>query len=436
MRHALLVVAFLVSGASAAAQSPPLPETPTGRLLGQWLEVFNSGDRATIVAFLDRYNRPEILDGILSFRARTGGVDLIKIERSTPEAIEFVARERESATRLLWRVGVSGDPPRAALGPIEEIPPGVTVLNLEIDAATRDAVINRAIAELAENYVFPEIAETMADALTRRRGAGEYDEITSGSQFATLMTTHLRDVSHDLHLGVRFTPWPVPRPRDDPEREREEAEEYRLEMARVNCEFWKVEILPGNVGYLKFDGFADPGVCGPTATAAMNFLQHVDALIVDLRDNGGGDPAMVAYVSSYLFNEPTHLNDLYNRPANTTHQWWTLPYVPGGRLGDPPVYVLTSRRTFSAAEEFSYNLKSLGRATIVGETTGGGAHPTGEVWLTEQFTMRVPFARAVNPITKTNWEGTGVEPDVSVPAGRALDRALELIAEGRSKGRP
>jgi C-terminal processing protease CtpA/Prc len=248
------------------------------------------------------------------------------------------------------------------------------------------------------------------------------------------LTTHLREVSHDLHLRVNFSPVANPRPSDDPDPGPEARERYRRQLMRNNCAFEKVEILPGNVGYLKFDGFADPGVCGPTATAAMNFLQHVDALIVDMRENGGGDPAMVAYVTSYLFDEPTHLNDLYNRAANTTHQWWTLPHVPGGRLAKQPVYVLTSRRTFSGAEEFSYNLKSLGRATIVGETTGGGAHPVRGEWLNEQFTIGVPFARAINPITQTNWEGTGVEPDVAVPAVEALDKARELIAAARPEG--
>ena len=122
------------------------------------------------------------------------------------------------------------------------------------------------------------------------------------------------------------------------------------------------------------------------------------------------------------------MNDLYNRAEDTTLQWWTLPHVSGERLAEQPVYVLTSQRTFSGGEEFTYNLKSLSRAMIVGETTGGGAHPVRSVWLNEQFTIRVPFARAINPVTKTNWEGADVDPDVEVPADEALDKARELIA--------
>jgi len=159
-----------------------------------------------------------------------------------------------------------------------------------------------------------------------------------------------------------------------------------------------------------------------TVAAAMNFVNNTDALIIDMRSNGGGNPAMVALVCSYLFGaEPVHLNDLYWREGDSTHQWWTLPYVPGKRYGDKrPVYLLTAKRTFSAAEEFTYNLKNLKRATIIGETTGGGAHPGGVFRINEHFGMFVPTGRAISPITKTNWEGTGVTPDISVPADQAL----------------
>ena len=138
---------------------------------------------------------------------------------------------------------------------------------------------------------------------------------------------------------------------------------------------------------------------------------------------------MIALISTYLFDEPTHLNDIWERKDNSTQQYWTLPYVPGKRLNDKPVYVLTSKLTFSGAEEFSYNLKNLKRATIVGETTGGGAHPVAGHRVDDHFMIGVPFARAINPISKTNWEGTGVEPDVKVPAVEALTTAEKLAHE-------
>ena len=172
--------------------------------------------------------------------------------------------------------------------------------------------------------------------------------------------------------------------------------------------------------------FADPKFCGPTAIAAMNFLANANAVIFDLRENGGGHPAMVALISSYLFCKPTHLNDLWERKDDKTEQYWTLSYVPGKRLAEQSAYVLTSSRTFSAAEEFSYNLQQLDRASIVGETTGGGAHPVSGYRIDDRFQVMVPFARAINPISKTNWEGVGVKPDVEAPAAEALDKALQL----------
>ena len=234
-------------------------------------------------------------------------------------------------------------------------------------------------------------------------------------------------MSHDKHLGVNFSPVRIPPERQGAASAEDEAQ-YRKQMERMNCGFVKVEILSGNVGYLKFNMFANPDVCGATATAAMNFLAHVDAIIFDLRENGGGDPRMIALISTYLFADATHLNDLYNRKEDATTQYWTLPYVAGNRLSGKPAFVLTSAHTFSGAEEFSCNLKNLKRATIVGETTGGGAHPVSGHRIDDHFMIGVPFARAVSPVTKTNWEGTGVEPDVKVKAAEALETAEKLVA--------
>jgi len=201
-------------------------------------------------------------------------------------------------------------------------------------------------------------------------------------------------------------------------------------MRSVNFGFAKAEVLPGNIGYLEMRVFATGPEAEAAADAAMSRLADADALIVDLRRNGGGDPAMVARVSSYLFEQPTLLNSLHWREGDRTEDFWTTKEVAGKRFGQgKPVFVLTSKRTFSGAEEFAYNLKSLGRATIVGETTGGGAHPGGPQRINDHFSVWVPSGRAINPITKTNREGTGVVPDVAVPADKALERALELAAK-------
>jgi C-terminal processing protease CtpA/Prc len=264
----------------------------------------------------------------------------------------------------------------------------------------------------------------MANALRARQKQGEYDSVTEGDAFAEKLTEDLREVSHDKHLRVSFSPVPMPKPRKEPDAAN--VARFHKQMLEMNCGFKKVEILPGNIGYLKFDMFADPEVCGPTVVAAMNFLANAHAIVFDLRDNGGGDPKMIAFICTYLFSKPTHLNDLWERKGRKTRQYWTLPYVPGKKLGDKPAFVLTSERTFSGAEEFAYNLQTQKRATVIGETTGGGAHPVSGHWINNRFMIGVPYAKAVNPITKTNWEGAGVVPDVKVPAADALSTAEKL----------
>lgn len=244
-----------------------------------------------------------------------------------------------------------------------------------------------------------------------------------------MLTEDFRDVSHDKHLGVDFSPVPLPEQPPAATPSPEALASYRRQMERANCGFESVQILPGNIGYLKFYMFADPDICGPTAIAAMNFLANVDAVIFDLRGNGGGDPKMIALLCTYLFAQSTHLNDAWERKSGETQQYWTLPYVPGKRLDSKPIYVLTSKQTFSGAEEFTYDLQNLKRATIVGETTGGGAHMVRGERIDANFMIAVPYAMAVNPVSKANWEGTGVVPDVKIPAEDALSTAEKLAAE-------
>ena len=419
----------LLLGLSVAQAQEKPPDTPAGRTLEAWLRAFNSGDRATLDAYLHKYDPSKSVDNEMRFRDMTGGFLLLKVLKSEPLHLEFLVKERNSETQAIGKLDVKeGD--EVADFDLSAIPPGTSVadLSFKIDAATRTRVIDGAIANLNESYVFPETAKKMADAVRTRQKKGEYDSLTDGDAFAKMLTENLQEVSHDKHLRVNFSPAPLPdRPTGPPSAE--DIAQYRKQMEKMNCGFKKVEILSGNVGYLKFDMFADPDICGPTVVAAMNFLGNVDAIIVDLRENGGGDPKMVAFVSSYLFSGPTHLNDLWQRKDDSTQQYWTLPYVPGKRLGDKPAFVLTSKGTFSGAEEFTYNLKNLKRATIVGETTGGGAHPVSGHRIDNHFMIGVPFARAINPISKTNWEGTGVEPDVKVSADEALAKAQKLAEE-------
>jgi hypothetical protein len=249
--------------------------------------------------------------------------------------------------------------------------------------------------------VFADTADKMAAAIQTRAKNKEYDAITSARAFAETLTKDLQAVSRTSTCACcTAEPMPERRAPTPEERARMLADERRR-----NFGFERVERLEGNVGYLDLRGFSGSPEAGETAIAAMNFLAGTDALIIDLRQNGGGSPAMIGLVSSYLFDDVQHLNDFYIRETDRTRQFWTSPYVQGRRYGkDKPVFVLTSVRTFSAAEEFTYNLKNLKRATIVGETTGGGAHPGGVRRISDQFGIWVPNGRAINPITKTNWE--------------------------------
>jgi hypothetical protein len=301
----------------------------------------------------------------------------------------------------------------------------------KLDAATRHNVIKGAIANLNEYYVYPEVAQKMADSLLAHERSGEDNAATDGAVFASLVTRQMRDVSHDRHLLLFYSSVPVPERPPGPAPG--ELARYRRDMEQNNCTFERVDVLPGNIGYLKFDEFPDPSVCRSTVVTSMNRLQHMDAIIFDLRENHGGDPKMVALIAGYLFGRPTHLNDMYDRRKNSTQQYWTSSPIPGNRLADKPAYVLTSASTFSGAEEFSYDLKMLKRATLVGETTAGGAHPASQHRIDDHFRIRVPFARPINPISKTNWEGTGVEPDVKVNAADALKTAEKLAARRLQK---
>jgi retinol-binding protein 3 len=304
--------------------------------------------------------------------------------------------------------------------------------DMTLDAKTRTEVIDTILQNLNDSYVFADVAKKMEADVRNRLKNKEYDSVTSAKQFAAKLTEDLQSVSKDKHLRVRysFEKIPVREKRDKPS-EQEEAD-YRNWLKRINYGFEKVERLQGNIGYIDLRGFFGPELGAETVAAAMTFVNGTDALIFDLRQNGGGDPEMVALICSYLFGEKSvHLNSLFWREGNRTEEFWTKPNVLGKKYLDKDVYVLTSNRTFSGAEEFSNNLKVLKRATIVGETTGGGANPGGMFRVHDHFGVFIPTGRAINPITKTNWEGTGVSPDVAVPKDQALKTAY-LLALNKS----
>ena len=426
---------------SAGARAPVLPmsaipKTVAGDALRAWFDAFNSGDSTRFEAFLHAYGSEQAGQAPMGFRRNTGGFDLISIVNSEPRHIEFAVRERNGPTTALGEIEVPAGPSPRLIGPsLAALGPNVPVSAAHIDAATRARVVDRAAVLLDSFYVFPDVARRMGDTARARFARGEYDRYTTGPSLARRLTDDLESVSHDKHLNVRFSgrvlPKLPPEGSTPPVRTPDEIARDKRDAEESNCGFDKAERLEGNIGYLEFDGFDDADLCAGTVAAAMNFLGGTRALIIDLRQNGGGQPKMVALVASYLFDTRTHLNDLFTRYTGKTDEFYTTDSLLGRRYGGTkPVYVLTSSRTFSGAEEFTYDLKSLKRATVVGETTGGGAHPVRPRAIDEHFFIGVPFAQAVNPVTHTNWEGTGVVPDVKVSADEALAAALRLAREG------
>jgi tetratricopeptide (TPR) repeat protein len=295
-----------------------------------------------------------------------------------------------------------------------------------LTAEDRRAAVARLSELLANRYVFADVGEEAGRRVRERLDAGDYDALSEPSAFAEQLTSDLQGVSRDLHMRVR------PRQQQaggGPPDVDEAIAAQRREMRAENYGFERVERLEGNVAYLKFDYFGPTDLVRETAAAAMRMMAGADALIFDLRENGGGSPETVRFICSYLFGERTHLNSLYWREGDRTEEFWTLEDVPGERMPDVPVFVLTSQRTFSGAEEFAYNLRTRERATLVGETTGGGANPGGGYPLPGGLMVFVPEGRAINPVTGTNWEGTGVAPHVEAVAAEALEVALPLARE-------
>jgi hypothetical protein len=292
-------------------------------------------------------------------------------------------------------------------------------------AAEHHRVVASAAANLKQYYFNSAAGAQMSDALLAHEQRGDYNSATDGSAFANLLTRQIRDVSHDLHLDVLYSADPLPEPRDARGPAPEDLARYRQAMQQQNCTFEKVELLPNNIGYLKLNSFPDPSVCQSAATGAMRRLNDADAVIFDLRDNRGGSPDMVMLLASYVFDHPEYM---YSPRENTSARSWTRSPVPGNRLADKPVFILTSHSTASAAEHFSYDLKMLKRATLVGETTGGAAHSGVFHRLDDHFGIGIPEVDPINPFSKSDWAVVGVAPDVKVSAADALAAAKKLAA--------
>ena len=310
---------------------------------------------------------------------------------------------------------------------------------MTIDAAMRTQAIDTLAARLNQHYVFPEKAKAIEALLRQRQKSGAYDAMSDARQFAEQLEADITGVAHDLHMGVWFSARELPPDIDEaPDLSGRTPPPYAanpilrllapIALSRETFGVEKVEHLTPQLGYLQLMGFAPPVLSESRVASAMGKLADTSALIIDLRGNGGGHPGGVALMISYFVDQRTRLNDVWSRDTGSTTQRWTEDKLEGKRYGGrKPVLILVDRETKSAAEDFAYTMQALKRATVVGSRTWGGAHPSRPYRLGDHFLASVPDARLISPITHTNWEGTGVIPDVEAAPADALKVARDLL---------
>ncbi len=296
----------------------------------------------------------------------------------------------------------------------------------KIDAKARAAIVDSLTAAIDSIYVLETPAKLIVAGLRKNLADGTYDDLTDPVEFAERLYRDAQAINHDGHFQISAMPPLDPAARTRTEQDPADVERFRRFERERNYAFKKAEIFPGGIGYLRFDQFAHGDDAFAVAAGAMNFLANSNAVILDLRNNGGGSASMIRFICGYLFKEDTHLINWDIRAEKKTVQSYSPDYVPGRRILEQPVYVLTSDHTFSAAEEFTFDLKNLERATVVGDTTGGGGH-TVESYVFDfdslRMGIRIPYGRAYNPKNNEGWEGVGVVPDIVVPEEQALDVA-------------
>lgn len=365
-------------------------------------------------------------------RFAAAGVDIIAVL----DTVEDDMTRRPLAPEILERVGGPRAPRARARGRRAAIATAAAFCVVGASAAAQApspsarAVVHAISDSLVGGYVYESTGRALADSLRALSARGHFDSL-SGASLADEVTSVLRRVGHDAHLSVRFDAPPGAQtgPVRAMRRRRPDPAGGVASSGLAQFGFARAERLRGDVGYLDIRSFSDAPEALRFADSVMATFADVRAVIIDLGQNHGGGPEMVRLISTYFFDRPTHLVSSFMRGMSAPSERWTLPHVRGPRLPTVPVFILTSGRTISAGESFTFGLKAHGRITIVGEPTRGGGHFGDVIPVLAGFSMFLPRGRTYDPRTNRGWEAVGIQPDVRVPYERALETALELAGK-------
>jgi YD repeat-containing protein len=430
-------VLWLVAGGSRS-EAAELPNTAAGRCASAYFAAFNSGNNKVMQTFFEEhyalgYLETHPIDARTDYYQRLYGIfgklSTLRIALSLELQLTVLADAAKAGNVLVMRFQLENEPPYrlayVTYSAIDkaEVPDGyvdyVATRAAPVDSLLRASTVQSVAEVLRDQYVYPELGRQVADALERKQAEGDYEEAGRAGKLADMLTEDALSVSNDKHIWVEAQN-PMVQESSDPVNRPVE------ELRRDNYDFKKVEALPGNIGYIKFDMIHDDKEALDIAAAAMDSVAQCDALIFDIRDNIGGEWGTANLILGYLLPGGTVFGYMYDRDGRRVEERKTPDSIPGRPIGkDVPVYVLTSNRTGSAAEGFAYTLKSMDRATLVGETTIGMAHPSQEVVVNGYFRVSVPYLRTENIVTGTSFEGVGVVPQIEVAADKALDVALQ-----------
>ena len=428
-----------MSASQAVADEPAeLPNTAAGRRAAAYFNAFNSGDTEVMQVFFQEHYSFEYLEShsldkrsayYQRFHDIFGRLTSLRVALSVALQITVLADATKTDNVLVMRFQLESEPPHrlayVTFSGIENAEVAVQYVDYvatrtaSISSALRSSTIQSVAQALKDQYVYPELGQKMADTLLRKQAEGRYDDARKSGALADALTEDALAVSNDKHIWVEAQN-PMIQESSDPINRSVE------ELRQENYHIRKVEVLPGNIGYFKFEMIHDDKEALEIAAVALDSLAQCDVLIFDIRDNIGGEWGTANLILGYLLPGGTVFGYMYDRSGRRVEERTTPDSIPGQSFDSSvPVYVLTSNRTGSAAEGFAYTLKSMDRAIIVGEVTLGMAHPSKEIVVNDYFRVSVPYLRSENVVTKTNFEGTGVVPNVEVPADRALETAVE-----------